>query len=249
MTPRHLLLALAILALPTTLPAAPVQLPCKLPAQGGWQMTNERHGWSRDGKPWTVTATQSVRIDRAVSGIRLTLGTISTTSDLTGAARQRLIAAFGPNSQQPIILWLAEDGRIIAIEDLDRHWQANLAMVEQVARDTEAAGQSGARARAALAALGEADEPTRIGMIAASIGPFLHHCGQAVDADRSDGLIIVQADSDSPQLRENTIYRIDGATGLARDIARRVTVKAQPDKPQIDHWRFDPLPATTGERP
>ena len=239
--PLHFLV-LSALILPSALQAAPVQLPCKIPARGDWQMTNERHGWSGDGKPWTVIATQSIHVDREADGIKLTLGIVSAKGDLEGAAGKRLLAAFGPNVQQPITLWLAEDGRIKAVDDLDRHWKANLDLVEQIARDMEAAGQSGARARAALAALGQADEPTRIEMVAANVGPFLHHCGQQVEGDMADRLVVVRADVDGPQLSESTTYRIDGATGLARDIARRVTVKAQPARPQIDHWRFEPMP-------
>lgn len=250
LTPRHLFLGLSASFLSVALQAAPVQLPCKLPARGDWQMTNERSGWSRDGKPWTVTATQSIRVDRDASGIKLTLGLISATSDLEGAARRRLIAAFGPNSQRAITIWLAEDGRIITVEDLDRHWKANLDIVEQVARDMEAASEAGApRARATLAALGQADEQTRISMVAAGVGPFLRFCGQQVEGDEVGNLVVVKADNDSPQLSESAIYRIDGVTGLAFDIARRVTVKAQPERPQVDRWRFAPVPVTAINQP
>ncbi len=253
--PRHLLLGLSASLvsaslLPVALQAAPVQLPCKLPARGDWQMTNERSGWSRDGKPWTVTATQSIGVGRDASGIKLTLGIVSATSDLQGAARRRLIAAFGPNGRQPITIWLAQDGRIITVENLDQHWKANLGIIEQVARDMEEAGEPGApRARAALAGLGQVDEQARIAMVAAGVGPFLRFCGQQVEGDEVGNLVVVKADNDGPQLRESATYRIDGVTGLAIDIARRIAVKAQPERPQVDRWRFVPVPATAINQP
>ncbi|MBT2188723.1 hypothetical protein [Sphingobium nicotianae] len=240
---RSVLFGLAMLIWPAALWAAPVQLPCKIPGNADFSMTNEQHGWARDGKPFTVTVTQRFHFQREAAGNRLTLGIISATSDLAdAAARKRLDTAFGPNRQEPIEVWLDETGQIVRVDDLARHWQAYLGQIEQVARDMEAAGQSSARGRATLAILRDADEATRIGLVAGSVGPLLRYCGQSADGVAADGQLRVTAEKDTAQLRETASYEIDLATGLAHRIERRVTIKAQPDKPELLRWRFDRLP-------
>ncbi len=71
--------------------------------------------------------------------------------------------AYGSDVQQPLTLRLDDAGRIVGVDALDAHWKAYLGRLEQVIRDMESEGKPSARGRAALAALADADQATRIG--------------------------------------------------------------------------------------
>lgn len=241
--PGRFLLALPLLAAPAGLHAQQaVDVPCRLPENATIRLTNEQRGWSADGKPWTVTLTQPLRFEPDLAGARLTLGPVTAGGTLDADARRRMAGAFAPDGQAPRVLRLDRQGRITALEDLDSHWQAYLGRIERLADALEADGRSSERTRAMLAALRGTDETARLAILAGNAGPLLRHCGQTVErTQRADGMIVVEQQADRPELVETTRYLIDAHTGLARSIERRIIVKARPDRPQLEHWRFDPI--------
>lgn len=234
---RHL--PLLLLLAPVAARAGSLSLPCNIPARADLVMTDEQSGWSGEGRPWTVRVVQRLHFARDAGGTRLTLDPASATSDLDAAGQQRLAAVYPP-ARPPIVLRLDAAGGIIGMDDLATHWRAYVARMEQVAHDLEAAGKPSARARAALAAMAQVDEPTRIAMIASAAAPLLRHCGQTVSAVPRDGAAVISAQSDTAQLSETARYEVDALTGLTRSAELRTLVKAQPERPQVERWRFDP---------
>lgn len=232
----------AALLLPLPVQAAPIDLPCSIAIPTSLIVTQDQQSLTGEGKPATVTTTQTAQFARDAAGLKLILGPESATSDLTGAARERLDAAFAPGSRRAVTVRLDETGRIAGMEDMEGQWRDYLGRIEQVALALEAKGESSVRTRAVLAALAKADEATRISLLASAAGPLLQYCGQRVEGGPSaNGLLAVTVQTDTAEVSETARYRIDAASGLTRSIERRVASKAQPDKPQVDHWRFEPV--------
>jgi hypothetical protein len=236
------ILLLAALLAPQPASAARIALPCEIPAPADFTLTHDQQGWSSDGKPWTVSLAQSVHVERDAQGFRLTIGPARATSNLDEAGQHRLAAAYDARVQLPVTLRLDAEGRFIGVEALEDHWKAYVGRLEQVVRDLEREGKSGARGRAALAALADADETTRIGLIADDAGPLLQHCGQSVEAaTAAEGIVTIAQQKETAALNESTRFRVDALNGLTRSVEHHVVSKAQPDKPLIESWRFDPV--------
>lgn len=240
MSRRAALLLLTCLAAPAT--AETTALPCKPPVGARFTAIHEQHGWTRAGVPSRVTLSRTLRFEAAPSGTTAVLGPARATSDLTGPEAQRLALLYAPGGEQEARMQIDAQGRIVAVEDLDRHWRDYLARLETLAQQVEAGGGAAARTRTALAALAKADDPAQMAAIDGEIEPFLHLCGQTVDGSATpDGTVLVTEGDTNADVTAQLRYHIAPETGLVMLTERRLTPAAQPDRPLVQLWRLEPV--------
>jgi hypothetical protein len=239
----HFALLPALLLIPTGLRAETHTVPCRLPADAHLRFTFEQQGWGRDGAPWQISLTRALHLMRDGAGFSLTIDPASANGKLDGEAQRRMAMTYAPEGQQAMTVRLDMQGRIVGVDALDDHWRAYMGRVERLIDTAGADGESTQRSRSFVAGLNAADETARIRLLAGDIaGPLLRMCGQTVAAQTaSDGALDVAEIMDAAALREQALYRVDASSGLTRSIERRVTPKAQPDRPLLMRWRFDPV--------
>jgi hypothetical protein len=240
---RHAALLPALLVLPQGLRAETRALPCHLPTDARMLFTFEQHGWGNDGTPWHLGLTRRLHVKRQDLGFVLVIDPARAIGEVDDALERRMAAVYDPTDQSIMTVRLDSTGRILAIDDLDKHWAAHLARFQRLVRSLAADGRATQRAEAAFTALSRADDATKLRLLAGDVaGPWLRLCGQSADLEPApDGALVMTEATDSAALRETAQYRVDGASGLMRSIERSVTPANQPDRPQRTVWRFDPL--------
>jgi hypothetical protein len=238
--PALALLAAALLAAPVM--AGPVTLPCRLPAQGRFTLAIEEHGWTREGLATRVTIRRDLDIMAEGEGRLVRLGPPRATSNLTGPARERFDMVFGRPDERPVHIHVDAAGRVGAIDDLDAHWRAYLDTLGSIAALAEKQDDGGARTRALIAGLARADPETRRAAIAGSVVPLLRLCGRSVEAEPGapDGLWIVVERDGGEAVAGEARYHVAPDSGLVMAIDRRLTPRAQPDRPKLEYWRLEP---------
>lgn len=230
----------ALLMLPASLHAETRLIPCRLPSDARFLFTFEEQGWARDGAPWRVSLTRALHLARDGVGYHLVIDPARANGEVNSAMLSRVAAFYDPKDLRPMTVRIDMMGRITGIDALADHWQARLKRFERLV-GTMSAGGDAQRARAALTALTNADEATKISQLAGDVaGPLLRLCGQAVTAEKGpDGAFVVVEVKENDALRESAQYHVDPFSGLMQSIERRVVSKMQPNQPQLTSWRFE----------